>query len=92
MGELNIEPDVYLDLTISELQIKADGYFHRLERLWEHTRFLGAYLHTELSGKVIEPEKLHPMIFDIIEPEKEAEKEEPMTKEEVEKFTKKWLK
>lgn len=90
---MNLAPDDFWDLSLSELQIKSEGYFLRIDREWEQTRFLGSYLHSQLEGKVTTPEKLMPLVFDEENPniQKFKEKNKPLTKQDVIDFEKKWL-
>ena len=91
---MNISPDEFWDLSMSELQIKSEGYFLRIEREWEQTRVIASYLHTQSEGKVMTPEKLMPLTFDEENPSiiKSKEKSKPLTKQDVLDFEKKWLK
>lgn len=75
-------------MTLREYQIKSDGYFLRLERQWEHTRYLAHYLYAQVTGKPKSPKKLIPLIFDN---DHNEEKVKPVTKQEVEEFERKWL-
>lgn len=93
MGELNLHPEVFWDLSIAEFEVKCEGYFLRIDREWEQTRFIAAYLHTRLSGKVMTPEKLRPTIFDKDKKKRGDFKEaDPITKQDVLDFQEKWLK
>lgn len=91
---MNISPNDFWELSLSELQIKSEGYFLRIEREWEHTRLIASYMHTQAEGKVITPEKLMPLTFDEENPSiiKSKEKSKPLTKQDVKDFEEKWLK
>ena len=88
---MDLHPDVFWDLSMSELQVKAEGYFLRIDREWEHTRFLGSYLHSKLEGKITTPEKLMPLIFDEDRPELNQKEVKKITKQDVKDFEEKWL-
>ena len=71
----------------------ADGYFTRLEREWQQTRWLGQFLYSQATGKTKDPRELMPLNLDKIEAGIKRKDTAPaVTKEEVEEFTKKWLK
>lgn len=58
-------------------------------RQWAHTRFIGHYLHSKITGKFISPEELVPLLFD--DKKSTLPKAAPITKEEVKDFEQKWL-
>ena len=91
---MNLAPDDFWDLSLSELQIKSEGYFLRIDRDWEQTRLVASYLHSQAEGKVMSPEKLMPLIFDEenLSIQKSKEKSKPLTKQDVKDFEEKWLK
>jgi hypothetical protein len=89
---MDLHPDVFWDLTFAEFEIKAEGYHHRQERQWQHTRFIAAFFATSASGKVTQPEEIRPVIFDKNSTVKGSGNKEKITAEEVEAFQKKWLK
>lgn len=84
-------PNEFWDLTLAEFEIKAEGYYHRQEREWEHTRFICAYLATSASKKVVSPEEIRPTIFDQERPNTKYPERPKLTKEDVAEFEKKWL-
>lgn len=89
---MDISPSEFWELSFSELNIKSEGYFLRIDREWEQTRFIASYLHSQLEGKVITPEKLMPLVFDADNSKSKNFKEaEPISKQDVVDFEKKWL-
>lgn len=77
---------------MSEFQTIADGYFQRDERKWAHTRYLAHLIYAQLTGEVVSPSELIPTVFDGNKTTNLTVKKEPVTKEELEEFKKKWLK
>lgn len=83
---------MFWDLTLAEFEIKAEGYFHRQERQWQHTRFIASFLYAQSSGKIASPEEIRPTIFDDPEQVETMRKAEKLTKKDVTEFEAKWLK
>jgi len=88
---MDLHPDVFWDLSLSEFEIKAEGYFLRLDREWANTRYLGHFLHAMVTHKGISPSELMPLQFDEDGPEEVNKQHKKITKEDKEAFEKKWL-
>lgn len=88
MGEVGLMPDEFWSLTFAEFFYIVDGYYARVERNWEQTRYLATWvINMNISkGKRVKPQDLIKLRFD------KPKKAEMIDKETIEKLKKAWIK
>lgn len=87
LGEIGLKPDEFWNLTFAEFFFIVDGHYCRIERQWEHTRYLATWIINMniAKGKQVKPTDLVKLRFD------KPKKIEKLDTETINKLKAAWL-